>query len=80
MKNQCLFEIFFKRSLIESMTTGSVGMGGTAATTDSSDFYAPGDARLPKSLFGGKFITRFGTAGKKKKKKTKKRSSHKKQH
>ena len=59
------------------MTTGSVGMGGTAATTDSSDFYAPGDARLPKSLFGGKFITRFGTAGKKKRKKRKSKKKSK---
>lgn len=81
MKNQCLFETFFKLSLKESMTTASAGMGSFAATTDSSDFYAPGDARLPKSLFGGKFITRFGTAGKKKKskKKSRRRTRKKKQ-
>tara|TARA_Y100000310_G_C20702883_1_gene831611 strand:- start:2894 stop:3136 length:243 start_codon:yes stop_codon:yes gene_type:complete len=75
MINQCLFEKYFKQSLTENMTTASAGIGGTAATTDSSDFYAPGDARLPKSLFGGKILTRAGVAGKKRRKKRKKRRS-----
>ncbi len=47
------FANVFRRILDEAvneMTTGSVGMGGTATDTFSSDFYAPGDARIPGIL------------------------------
>ncbi len=70
-QNQSLFEKYFLKALKESMTTASVGVGGTASTTDSSDFYAPGDARLPHSIFG-KVIRR---PMHKKKRKSKKRRS-----
>lgn len=73
-----LFEKYFLESLNnESMTTGSAGMGGTASTTDSSDFYAPGDARMPTSLFGGTIIRR-NMPKKRKKRKSKKSRSNKK--
>jgi len=72
-----LFEKFFIESLnSESMTTASAGIGGTAGTTDSSDFYAPGDARMPHGLFGGKIFQR--PKPKRKKRKSKKRRSNKK--
>lgn len=41
------------------------------AQTFSGDNYATGDARVPKSLYGGHLMTRYGL---KKKKKTKKKS------
>lgn len=41
---------------------------GNTATPFSGDNYAPGDARTPKSLYGG-VITRKGLIKKKKKKK-----------
>ena len=76
-KNQSLFEKYFLKALKESMTTDSAGVGGTAGTTSSSDFYAPGDARLPHSIFG-KVIKRTATKkkrkGKRKKSKSKKKS------
>lgn len=78
MKNQCLFEKHFIRSLLENVTTASAGMGAIAGTTDSSDFYAPGDARIPHSIFGGTFLARPGLEPKKKKKKRKGRSNKKK--
>lgn len=55
-----------------SMMGGSMSVMGPAvgntATTFSGDNYAPGDARTPKSLYGG-VITRKGLIKKKKKKK-----------
>lgn len=52
---------------ITEMTTADANVGGTAVDQFSSDFYAPGDARIPKVL---------GTKTKKrKKKKTKKQES-----
>lgn len=71
-KNQCLFEKYFKISLTESITTSVAGIGGTATSTQSSDFYSPDDARLPHSIFG-KVITRNMPSTKKKRKKRKKR-------
>jgi len=41
---------FNKIDIIKEMDTGAVGVGGTADSTFSSDFYAPGDAR---NIFGG---------------------------
>lgn len=55
-----------------SMMGGSTSVMGPAvgntATPFSGDNYAPGDARTPKSLYGG-VITRKGLIKKKKKKK-----------
>jgi hypothetical protein len=55
-----------------SMMGGSMSvMGAGAASTAtpfSGDNYAPGDTRIPKSLYGG-VITRQGLKKKKKKKK-----------
>ena len=31
-------------------TTTAAGVGGTATSLQSKDFYAPGDARIPKAL------------------------------
>jgi hypothetical protein len=45
-------------NIIKEMDTGGAGIGGTADSTFSSDFYAPGDARVPNAI------------GSKKKKKT----------
>ena len=71
-KNQCLFEKYFVHSLNESTTTASAGIGGTATELQSSDFWNPGDARLPFSIFG-KVITRNGAVPKKKRRKKRKR-------
>lgn len=55
-----------------SLAGGSMSVMGPAvgntATPFSGDNYAPGDARTPKSLYGGVF-TRKGLIKKKKKKK-----------
>lgn len=62
------FDKLYKK-LLENMTTGSVFGAGQAhapVTGQSSDFYAPGDARIP-SILGVK-------KSKKKKKKLKKES------
>jgi hypothetical protein len=78
MRSQCLFEKYFMRSLAENVTTASAGVGAIASTSDSGDFYAPGDARIPYSMFGGKFMARPGLEPKKKKKKKSKGRSPKK--
>lgn len=67
------FQNLVIRSLNEtSMMGGSMSVMGPAvgntATPFSGDNYAPGDARTPKSLYGG-VITRKGLIKKKKKKK-----------
>jgi len=73
----CLFEKIFYNILNETMSAGSGGVFGGGSSTGhggevgNSDFYASGDARLPKIL---------GATKKKKRKKRKKRKkkSHKK--
>lgn len=69
------FEKLVEDVLIESNVIGGASsvMGpnvGNTATATSGDNYAKGDARIPKSLYGG-VITRNGmkSYGKKKKKK-----------
>lgn len=64
--------VTFKQYFYESMTAG-VALGGSSGgfspnSISGSDFYAPGDARMPK---GGAVYTR---AGKLKRKKRKKRN------
>ena len=68
--------VTFKQYFYESMTAG-VALGGSSGgfspnNISGSDFYAPGDARIPK---GGAVYTR---AGKLKRKKRKKRNKSKK--
>ena len=68
--------VTFKQYFYESMTAG-VALGGSSGgfspnNISGSDFYAPGDARIPK---GGAVYTR---AGKLKRKKRKKKTKSKK--
>ena len=53
MKNSKFNTLY--RQLTENITCGSAGVGSTNPTPQiSSDFYAPGDARLPTVLGIGK--------------------------
>jgi hypothetical protein len=72
------FEKIVDIVLKEDMTAGGAGsvLGpnvGSTATEFSGDNYAPGDARVPKSIFGG-VLTRSGMS------KTSKKKSKKKYH
>ena len=56
MNNQSLFSKYFRKVLIETMSTASVNMGATSDTVfggRSDSAYAPGDARIP-SIIGAK--------------------------
>ena len=77
MESSGRFERIFFKVLKEDNIAGGGGSLGTGSgfdpskgDIDSADWYAPGDARVPKVL--GKVQTRKGTAGGKKKKKKKK--------
>ena len=81
MESTCKFERMFFKMLEEDNIAGAGGSLGTGSGFDpskgdigSSDWYAPGDARIPKVLGKGKVQSRKGpTGGKKKKKKKKKK-------
>lgn len=76
MNNQCLFEKYFLKSLSESVTTASAGVGSMGATTDSGDAnYAPGESRIPFSIFGKVIQRPKRKKRKKKSRRTKKKSS-----
>lgn len=65
--------VTFKQYFYESMTAGAA-LGGSSGgfspnSISGSDFYAPGDARMPK---GGAVYTRAGKLKRKKRKKSKK--------
>lgn len=67
------FGYIFNKMLHEDMTSagalgGSEGLTGGAVGND--DTYAPGDQRVPQSIFGG-VLTRSGSTKKKKKRKKK---------
>ena len=69
----CKFKNIFNKILKEDITAsdalgGSEGLYG--GSVGNEDTYAPGDQRIPKSIFGG-IITRAGSTKKKKKKKKK---------
>jgi hypothetical protein len=69
------FKKLVEQLLQEDVVAGGAGSAfgsGVQATAQqfSKDSYAPGDARLPKSLFGG-VITRKGLKKTKKKKRKK---------
>ena len=54
-KNQWNFDIYFQQ-IMNEMSTASVGIGGTATDlASSSDFYAPGSARIP-TILGAKKV------------------------
>ena len=79
MESSGRFERIFFKMLKEQNIAGAGGALGTgsgfdpaAGEIDSSDWYAPGDARVPKVLGKGKVQTRKGSTGGKKKKKKKK--------
>lgn len=66
--------VTFKQFFYESMTVGAA-LGGSAGgfSPDSifgSDFYAPGDARIPK---GGAVYTRAGKLRRKRRRKNKRK-------
>jgi hypothetical protein len=72
------FQKIVEEVLNEDVVAGGAGSSfgpnvGATATEFSGDNYAPGDARVPKSLFGG-VITRSGINKRKKKSKNKKKS------
>lgn len=72
------FQKIVEEVLNEDVVAGGAGSAfgpnvGATATEVSGDNYAPGDARTPKSLFGG-VITRSGMNKRKKKSKNKKKS------
>jgi hypothetical protein len=73
------FAKLVEQALNEEMVAGGEGSvyGPNVTATSkvfSGDHYAPGDARVAKSLYGG-VLTRGGMTGKKRKKKRKKKRS-----
>ena len=79
MESSGRFEKIFFKMIREQNIAGAGGALGTgdgfdpeAGEISSSDWYAPGDARIPKVLGKGKVQTRKGSTGGKKKKKKKK--------
>ena len=76
MDNQCIFAKYFDKVLIETMTTAVGGVGITADSQFSGDTYAPGDNRIPKSIFGGQVIRRVGKTSKSKKKRRRSRKKN----
>ena len=79
MESSGKFQRIFFKMLKEDMTAGAGGALGDGGgydppdSTTSSDWYAPGDARIPKVLGKGKVQSRKGSTGGKKKKKKKKK-------
>ena len=82
MESSGRFERIFFKMLRENNTAGGAegSLGGGSGFNpgtgeiDSSDWYAPGDARIPKVLGKGKVQTRKGSTGGNKKKKKKKKT------
>jgi hypothetical protein len=70
------YERAFLRALNEDVNIGSA-LGGSpggfepGSNINSSDFYAPGDSRLPASVFGG-VLTRKGISKKRRRKRRRK--------
>ena len=81
MESTGRFEQLFFKILRENNTAGGEGSLGSGSgfnpskgEIDSFDWYAPGDARIPKLLGKGKVQTRKGSTGGKKKKKKKEKT------
>jgi len=73
-KSTGMFALYFKKLIMEDITAGDAGVGSSdsgfsSTSIKSGDFYAPGDARVPKAL--GK-VQQRSTGPKKKRKKKKK--------
>lgn len=69
------FDKLVEKILNEDVVAGGEGSAFGPGVTNtasafSGDTYAPGDARVPKSIFGG-VLTRYGMRKKKRKKKRK---------
>lgn len=65
--------VTFKQFFYENITSGAINTAGGGFSPNNisgSDFYAPGDARIPK---GGAVYTRAGKLRARKKRKNKKR-------
>lgn len=68
MKFQKLVEEVLQEDVVAGGAGSAFGANaGATATAFSGDNYAPGDARVPKSLYGG-VMTRYGMKKKRKKK------------
>lgn len=77
------FKELVEKILSEDVVAGGAGSAFGAgvqstATEFSSDSYAPGDSRVPKSLYGGNLLTRTGLKEKNKSKAFKRKSKKKK--
>jgi len=74
MNFQKLTEQILEEDVVAGGASSAFGPNvGATATAFSGDNYAKGDARVPKSLYGG-VMTRYGMSKKHKKKHKKKRS------
>jgi len=72
MKFDEIIQHYLSETTVAGGAGSALGPGVQAtATPFSGDNYAPGDARIPKSLYGG-VITRYGKKSKKSKKKKQK--------
>jgi hypothetical protein len=57
----------------ENISGGVLGAPAGGTSQFSGDFYAPGDTRIPYSVYGGGTMTRGGLIKRRKKRKKKKR-------
>jgi len=69
VKSTVTFKEYFYESMTAAAALGSSPGGFSPDSISGSDFYAPGDARIPK---GGAVYTRAGALKRKKNKKRKK--------
>ncbi len=69
MKSTVTFKDYFYENMTAGAALGGSSGGFSPDNISSSDFYAPGDARIPK---GGAVYTRAGKLKRKKRKKSKK--------
>ena len=69
MKSTVTFKQFYYESMTAGLALGGSPGGFSSDNISGSDFYAPGDARIPK---GGSVYTRVGKLKRKRRKKTKK--------
>lgn len=70
MKSTVTFKQFFYESMTAGMALGGSPGGFSPDNISGSDFYAPGDARIPK---GGAVYTRAGKLKRKKRRKNKRK-------
>ena len=75
MKSTVTFKQFFYENITLGSAMGTSPGGFSPDSISGSDFYAPGDTRIPK---GGAIYTRAGKLKRKKRKKRKKKSTRKK--